>query len=107
MGGSGPTTLNRVVEFCDGWIPVGLTLKMVVERMPELNRLAQQAGRDPKTISVSIFNAKADPDAVKQMQSAGIARAVFFLPAAGRETVLPLLDNYARLMAQAGKDSST
>jgi len=98
MGGSGATTFNRVIEFCDGWIPVGLPLHMVVERIPELNRLAEAAGRDPKTISVSIFNAKADPDAVKQMQAAGIARAVFMLPAAGREVVLPLLDTYAGLM---------
>src|SRR5260370_16566292 len=101
MGGSGPTTLNRVVEFCDGWIRVGVALNMVIERMEELKRLAQEAGRDPKTISVSIFNAKADPESVKQMQSAGIARAVFMLPASGRETVLPLLDKYAGLIAPA------
>jgi probable F420-dependent oxidoreductase len=102
MGGSGPTTLNRVVEFCDGWIPVGLPLNMVVERIPTLNRMAEEAGRDPKTLTVSIFNAKADPESVARMQSAGIARAVFMLPAAGREIVLPLLDNYAKLATNAG-----
>jgi probable F420-dependent oxidoreductase len=102
MGGSGPTTFNRVVEFSDGWIPVGLPLDAVIERMPELNRLSEEAGRDPKTISVSIFGAKPDPDSVNSMQSAGITRAVFFLPAAGREVVLPVLDQYAKLAANAG-----
>jgi alkanesulfonate monooxygenase SsuD/methylene tetrahydromethanopterin reductase-like flavin-dependent oxidoreductase (luciferase family) len=101
MGGSGATTFNRVIEFCDGWIPVGLPLDLVIERMAELKRLSEGAGRDPKTISVSIFNAKADAGAVNKMQSAGIERAVFMLPAAGREVVLPLLDNYAGLVARS------
>jgi probable F420-dependent oxidoreductase len=99
MGGSGATTFNRVIEFCDGWIPVGLPLDMVIERMSELKQLSEDAGRDPKSISVSIFNAKADPGAVNKMKSAGIEHAVFMLPAAGREVVLPLLDNYAGLIA--------
>ena len=98
MGGSGATTFNRVIEFCDGWIPVGLPLDLVIERMRELKRLSEEAGRDPKTITVSIFNAKADPDAIARMQHAEIERAVFMLPAAGREIVLPLLDTYAGLM---------
>jgi len=102
MGGSGPTTFNRVVEFCDGWIPVGLPLNAVIEKLPELNRIAQAAGRDPKSISISMFGAKPDPDTVKQMQKAGIANCVFFVPAAGREIVLPLLDNYAKLATSAG-----
>jgi len=102
MGGSGPTTFDRVVEFCDGWIPVGLPLDLVIERMAELGRLSEKAGRDPETITVSIFSAKPDPDAVKRMHTAGIARAVFMLPAAGRETVLPLLDQYSKLAAHSG-----
>ena len=51
-----------------------------------------------KTISVSVFGAKPDPVTLESYAAAGITRALFGLPSADRETVLPLLDKYAKLM---------
>jgi len=44
LGGSGPKILERVVRYADGWMP---NRGDVVERIPELQRMARDAGRDP------------------------------------------------------------
>ena len=52
--------MKRVVEFCDGWFPRargGWEPKAAVER---LNKAAAAAGRDPKTLSITVFAAPAD-----------------------------------------------
>ena len=60
--------------------------------------LAEQAGRDPNTISITAFAAPPDRKVLHQQEAAGAERAVFFLPAAGADKVLPLLDEYAKLI---------
>ena len=101
MGGDGATTFDRVVEYCDGWMPV-------VSRMPQspslgekiamLKRQAEEAGRDPESISISTFAAPRDADELSRLEAAGVERAVFQLPSVDRETVLPLLDECAKLI---------
>ncbi len=100
MGGDAPTTFDRVIEFCDGWMPIlgrrddGPSLS---EKIAELRRRAEEAGRDPKSISVSIFGARPDREALDKLAEAGVDRAVFMLPSAEREALLPLLDRYTEL----------
>jgi probable F420-dependent oxidoreductase len=53
MGGSGPRTFDRVVEFCDGWLPIGVDPKTMPGKLDELRRKAGDAGRDPAEISVT------------------------------------------------------
>ncbi len=98
MGGDGATTFDRVIEFCDGWMPIGYRLSNLGGRMAGLHRRAEAAGRDPKSISVTVFGANPDPAALEAFKSAGVERAIFMLPAAERDIVLPLLDKYAALI---------
>jgi probable F420-dependent oxidoreductase len=97
MGGDGPGTFDRVIEFCDGWIPLGYRAHDVVEKISTLRRRAADAGRDPRTIRVTIFGVKPERNTIEQFGAVDVERVVFMLPAAGRDTVLPLLDNYAEL----------
>ncbi len=99
MGGNGATTLDRVAEFCDGWLPITMRSNDLVERIAELNRKAEAAGRDPNSISVTIFAAKPERAAIEKLEQAGVSRVVFLMPPADRETILPLLDRYAELMS--------
>ncbi len=100
MGGDGPTTFDRVIEFCDGWMPIGSRSPLPIrERVATLRRRAEQAGRDPKSISVSIWSAKPDRAALDDLQQAGVDRAIFTIPAADRDTVLQRLDSYTPLIA--------
>jgi len=105
MGGDGSTTFDRVIEFCDGWMPIGGRAPIPIrERVATLHRQAEQAGRDPQSISVSIWGAKPDRTALTELEQAGVERAIFTVPAADRDTVLGRLDSYLALrVTERGK----
>jgi hypothetical protein len=54
-----------------------------------------------KTISVSVFGAKPDAAVRDQYVSAGITRSIFRLPSEGREAILPMLDQFAKLLPRS------
>ena len=101
MGGDGPTTFDRVVEFCDGWMPIsgrsseGPSLQ---EKIVLLRRQAEEAGRDPASINITMFGARPEPDAIARLEAAGVDRAIFGLPSAERDTVVPIIDECAKLI---------
>ncbi len=99
MGGDGATTFDRVVEFCDGWMPIGGRPSQqgsLAEKIALLRRQAEEAGRDPDSIIVSqcLFTEPRE-DSVDRFTEAGVNRLIFSIPSAGRDTVLPILDRYA------------
>jgi probable F420-dependent oxidoreductase len=99
LAGESGHTLQRVVDFGDGWFPRGrVGADVIVAGLADLRARAARAGRDMTTISVSIFGAPADAAILDRFQEAGVTRALFRLPPEGRETVLPLLDQYAKLI---------
>jgi alkanesulfonate monooxygenase SsuD/methylene tetrahydromethanopterin reductase-like flavin-dependent oxidoreductase (luciferase family) len=65
----------------------------------DLKARAAKAGRDMKTISVSVFGmATADEAKLDAYREAGFARVLLRLPPEGREVVLPLIDQWAKLI---------
>ncbi len=98
MGGDGPTTFDRVIEFADGWMPIARPKQNPAEKIPALRQRAEKAGRDPKSVAVTIFFAKPDRATVDALRAAGVDRAIFGVPSESRDTVLPLLDSYAPLL---------
>jgi len=98
MGGDGATTFDRVVEFCDGWMPIGFRLTNAEEKIAALRKKAEAAGRDPSSISVTIFAANAERKALDDLERAGAERAVFYVPSAERDKVLPALDRYVQVI---------
>jgi len=99
LGGESPYTLDRVVEFCDGWFPRGGDNFDPAESMGRLRRTAETAGRDLSALSVSVFRAPPEKAALARYAEAGIDRAVLALPSEDRDSVLRLLDEYAPLLA--------
>ena len=98
MGGDGATTFNRVIEFSNGWLPLGYRKIDMTQKIRDLRRQAETAGRDPKSISITVFGANPQPATLEELAKAGVERAVFMLPPAQRDTVLPLIDKYASLI---------
>jgi probable F420-dependent oxidoreductase len=99
LGGESGHTLDRVVEFCDGWFPRGRAGEAVIlSGLADLRARAARAGRDVKTISVSVFGASPDPGLLDRFREAGVTRAILRLPPEGRDSVLPLLDQWAKLL---------
>lgn len=91
--------LQRVVRYCDGWIPAALPPQELTEAMRTLHALAEQAGRNPREIPVSIFGVSDDEPLLRQYRELGVERAVFALPSEGRDQVLPILDQYAKRLS--------
>jgi probable F420-dependent oxidoreductase len=98
LGGEGPRALDLVVEIADGWFPRGRNPEALLRALEDLRQRADRAGRDMKTIPISVFAAPADRAQLDRLEAAGVARAVLRLPSEGRDTVLPLLDRYAALI---------
>jgi probable F420-dependent oxidoreductase len=97
MGGDGPTTFDRVIEFCDGWMPIaGRGVTGLPDKIATLQQRAKAAGRKP--IPVTAFMPKPDRGVLDVLAAAGCERAVLGVPSDTADTVLPLLDGYTQLL---------
>lgn len=101
VGGGWPGGARRALRWGDGWIPVGLP-EVAIAKLPEFRSMAEEAGRDPARIEVSIYAAPTDAPTLARMRDAGIARVVFFVPSSPRDQVLPLLDGLAATATAIG-----
>ncbi len=97
LGGAiGPRTLADIVEFCDGWIPLGrygLDTGTV-----QVRTALARAGRDPAMFDLTFFQAKPSEDFLTQLESLGFNRAVFALPQGPPAEVMSKLDELTRLV---------
>ncbi len=98
LGGHGKKALQRVIRYCDGWMPIGPMVRDFAAAMRRLREFAQQSGRDPNAISVTATSAPPDKKVLATWAAAGVERAVFPLPPAPADVVLRQLDRYATLM---------
>jgi alkanesulfonate monooxygenase SsuD/methylene tetrahydromethanopterin reductase-like flavin-dependent oxidoreductase (luciferase family) len=99
LGGETDYTLRRVVEYCDGWFPRPGRGYEIKEQLARLNRMAEEKGRDPKTLSTSVFRAPPDKGTLREYEEAGIDRAVLEIPDESRDEILRTLDRYQPLLA--------
>lgn len=97
VGGSGPRALQRVVDFGDGWIPVGGWEEgRLLDRIDSLYELAARHGRAKPIVTVVGINPK--PEIVSQLEEHRVDRALVALPVADRDETLRRLDRYAGLL---------
>jgi probable F420-dependent oxidoreductase len=102
LGGETDLTLKRVVGFCDGWIPRGGAGFDPAVAMARLRGAAEQAGRDPASLSTTVFRAPADVTVLEGYRAAGIGRVLLEVPDMPRDEALALLDRLAPVAAWAG-----
>ncbi len=76
IGGMAPNVLKRIVAHADGWLPNRVTLEYLEKSRRELDDLATEAGRDPKSISISIFGQEPDRAHCQSLLDAGADRVV-------------------------------
>jgi alkanesulfonate monooxygenase SsuD/methylene tetrahydromethanopterin reductase-like flavin-dependent oxidoreductase (luciferase family) len=100
LGGESDHTLKRIVEYCDGWLPRPRPGVDLLDGVAKLRRMAGEAGRKPQSILVTVFSAPPDPATLASYEKAGIERASFGLPDAGRDEILRKLDEWAPLAQQ-------
>jgi hypothetical protein len=62
--------------------------------------MARDAGRDPQSLPVTLFNPAEDAGELAQYRDMGIARVVVMLLSEGRDKILPILDRWAELIGR-------
>jgi probable F420-dependent oxidoreductase len=100
LGAERAGALQRVVDYCDGWMPAGLLGQDLRPHVEELERLAAEARR-PRP-SVTVFGCPAQEDAIARHAEAGAERVVFRLPSEPADAVLPRLDQLVELAERVG-----
>jgi probable F420-dependent oxidoreductase len=97
LGGNAPGARRRVVDYADGWMPIAPLVPDLEDAVGDLRQRAEAAGRDPASISLSLFWAVPEAAELDRYRRLGAERAILQVPPAGRDEVLPLLDRYAAL----------
>ena len=91
IGGNGPKVIDRVLRYGDAWAPQHRHGN-AAERIPELRRRAEEAGRG--RIPVIIFGVPAEADVLARYEEAGADRVVRWLPSAQRGPVEQELERF-------------
>ena len=81
FGGATAQGRARVVEYCDGWIPIDVLLDDLPTAIADLRQKAEAAGRGLDTLSVSVFAFQPPKsDAVARLRDMGIERVTMVAP---------------------------
>jgi len=92
---AGKRTLDDIVEFCDGWIPLA-TRHDIAGEIERVRQAVEDSGRDGSRFEVTAYSAKLD--LIEELERAGVDRAVFSLPPLGPDVIIPKLDEWARAL---------
>jgi probable F420-dependent oxidoreductase len=102
VGGAFRFAARRALRYGDGIIPQGSGAGSgePEEFVPRFRQMAHEAGRDPKSLPVTLGGAPEDPDRLKRYRDLGVARMSVRLPPAKADEILPMLDRWAKLIPQ-------
>jgi probable F420-dependent oxidoreductase len=96
VGGAFPHGARRAIRYGDGWIPVARG--DLGDVLPKFRQMAQEAGRDPQSIEITLFGLAEDVDRLKRFADIGVARVVPMFPPQKADRVLPIIDRWTKLM---------
>jgi probable F420-dependent oxidoreductase len=96
LAGNGPRTLERVVDYADGWIPIpGRGATSIGDGVARLRALADERGRPAP--SVTVFAGRPDETVLGHYAAAGVDRCILMVPPEPAEDVTGRLDQYRKL----------
>ena len=95
LGGEAKNVFRRIVQWADGWLPLRMSPEQVAAARATLSEMADAAGRDPKSITITVSGVPTDKDAIKQYEDAGADRALVRLTRTGQSDVLAELEDMA------------
>jgi alkanesulfonate monooxygenase SsuD/methylene tetrahydromethanopterin reductase-like flavin-dependent oxidoreductase (luciferase family) len=93
VGGWGPKTLDRVLEFGDGWMPVAARGDGKLANA--IKELRKRAGRHVPVVAYAV---EPEPEVVEQLILAGVDEILFDLPTVPTAETLERLDRMALLI---------
>ena len=76
LGGLARRVLQRVAAWGDGWLPNRITPAEVENSRRQLDTLAAASGRDPQSLTISVYGQPPDGSLVQDFLNAGANRVV-------------------------------
>ena len=95
LGGMAKNVFKRVVEWGDGWLPNRVSPEDVKKGRAAIDELAEAAGRDPKSIPISVFGQVPDRDLVNRFEEAGADRVMISLDTEPEAETMARLESIA------------
>ena len=97
IGANSKWVFDRVADYADGWMPIGGLGSGNMERLKEA---LDNRGRDINDITLALFGMVPDAELVRGRAAQGFDEFVFNVPSEDRDTVLPYLDQYAKVVQE-------
>jgi probable F420-dependent oxidoreductase len=94
VGGDGPTVLDRVLAFGDGWLPNYRNDDSIFERIAELRARAE------RPVEVQLMAVPADARVLERIRDAGVRRALHWLPSGPRGPVERALERWEQAITE-------
>jgi hypothetical protein len=66
--------------------------------LAQFRQMARDAGRDPRSLPVTLFNPAEDEGELARYRDMGVARVIVMLLSEERDKILPILDRWAALI---------
>ena len=98
--------MKQVPHYGDGWCPGGMTPEQAEERLPEVRRLTQQAGRNPDALAFSVLLAGGEQISLDDLQryaDAGVERVIWLDGTAATRDGSEVARQHAHLVEMASK----
>ena len=102
VGGAFRVAARRAIRYGDGILPAAPSAGSgsPEEFMPRWRQMAEEASRDPASLSVTLGGALEDLAVLRRNHDLGLTRMTVRLPPAGKDQILPILDRWAKLIPQ-------
>ncbi|HKD70453.1 MAG TPA: LLM class F420-dependent oxidoreductase [Candidatus Binataceae bacterium] len=103
LGAMASRSLDRIVDYCDGWLPQRVPIETFKTMLKDLRGRAEARGRDPKTIRITVHRfvwQKIEPEkaALDEYAREGVERVIYRIPSEGKEQTLARLDQLAGIL---------
>jgi probable F420-dependent oxidoreductase len=96
LAGNGPRTLERVLDWADGWIPIpGRGATSIGDGVARLRAMADERGRPAP--SVTVFAGRPDETVLEHYAADGVDRCILMVPPEPAADVTERLDQYRKL----------
>jgi len=93
IGGGGPSVLDRVLEYGDGWFPQWHDHDL-------FTRIAELRARADRHLQVQVLSVPPDPKALEQLAEAGVDRASMWLPSGPWSRIERRLEKWETAIAE-------
>jgi probable F420-dependent oxidoreductase len=101
LGGDYDAAMRRTIRYGDEWCPhPDRGEDPLAARIARFHAMCEEAGRGK--MPVTVFGLAIEPKAVDECAAAGVTRIVFRLPAAGKDRVLPVLEQAQKVASAVG-----